>query len=180
MNRLCRWLGLFLGCLLLIACQGRPTAPESVIYLEPAGAIHSIADQTLKGLPVTKVQTAAELQKAWTPATTAIWIHREALGQVDKEWLRSQYFAGQVIVGIDLDLYELSAALDQPVDDAGWIRHQDLTRPLYALMARASGTATNSEGGASFSRSESQSSDFLQSPRQLLSIQRQIHEARAR
>lgn len=159
----------FVALLLLLLAQFGRSIRESerVIYFEPVGASTGLSDQALSGSPVAKVTSEQDLQLAVKARTPAIWIHREALPQVDQAWLQANYHAGRAIVGIDLDLYELSAALGKPAPQGGWLRRQEAAEPLYTLMARSL-----RRGRTATWAGESSTSDFLRSVPQVLSIQR--------
>lgn len=138
----------FVALAMGLVSPGRAAStPVSVIYLKPADAatMFPAQGQDIADLGVVSVHTTAELKAAVTPEIKAIWVHRDALPQLEQEWLKGQYEAGRFIVGINLDMHQLAAALGQEASE-GWVSAENYTQAFFSARVKFTGKFINAKG----------------------------------
>jgi hypothetical protein len=95
--------------------QPSPSINTPIVVLIPPHLIEQEAFQVLQrqGVFVTDDETALRTQVARVQVE-AVLIHRDAINDLDVAWVRSQYRAGIVMTGIDIEPAQMRALLGLP------------------------------------------------------------------
>jgi hypothetical protein len=112
-----------------------PSAPYDASML-PAPLVE------LQAQGIKAVRSMDDLRDEVGPDTDAILIHRGALPEADSAWLRAQYDAGKVMVGININMVELAELFPpavpsdaSPKDFGPWSTYSP-DRRFYSMLVR--------------------------------------------
>jgi hypothetical protein len=125
-----------------------PPGAELRVLGGPAiGATRPVGDEELRSWGAEVVHSVSEMERLAAAGARVLWIHQDALPQIDQAWVRSQYDQGRAVGVLDGTIADLVRWFALGENFPGWIQPGN-SRPVLALVQQRRCEASGASGSA--------------------------------
>jgi nitrite reductase/ring-hydroxylating ferredoxin subunit len=110
-----------------------PPGSELEVLGGPASGVRRVSDEELRAWGFEVVHTPAGLERLSAAGASVLWLHRQALQQIDPGWVSAGFGEGRAVGVLDGTMLDLVDRFGLGKDGLSWIQ-PGTGRPVFALV----------------------------------------------